>query len=78
MMKIKMQLSAAVLVLAAGKAGAFQARVSMPEGNNASQRLAAFKIVLADGRSFQIGVCDAHSVNGCNCPFCTQLRNAGR
>ncbi|OON41106.1 hypothetical protein BTJ39_03815 [Izhakiella australiensis] len=78
---MKKQLSAAILTLMAGKAYAFQAHVTIPQGYNGSVDLPALmgaKIALADGRYIHPSQCDAHAISGCNCPFCTQLRSVGR
>lgn len=79
---MKQQLSLLVLSLFAVKAQAFTSKIpSEPAGNSdvaarASYAFATFHPL--DVKNVQPGLCNAVSVSGCNCPFCTQLRSLGR
>lgn len=70
------------LSLVAVKAQAFTARMPAEQTNGAEEAAETKAVFSAfhtlNVETLQIGVCDAVSVNGCNCPFCTQLRGAGR
>lgn len=79
---MKQQLSLLVLSLLATKAQAFTSKIpSEPAGSSdvaarASYAFATFHPM--DVKNVQPGLCNAVSVNGCSCPFCTQLRSMGR
>ncbi len=79
---MKQPLSLLMLSLFAVKAQAFTSKIpSEPAGNSdvaarASYAFATFHTL--DVKNVQPGLCNAVSVNGCDCPFCTQLRSLGR
>ncbi|WP_235363221.1 hypothetical protein [Serratia marcescens] len=80
---MKIQLSLLFLSLLAGKAAAFQSKVPEPRPEQA--RVAEQNIEhlfygfhAMDTQPVSIGSCAAVPVAGCQCAFCTQLRQAGR
>ncbi|ACS87215.1 hypothetical protein [Musicola paradisiaca] len=77
---MKLNMSLVFLSFAAADASAFQARIAPVEPNGAvilAQAENAFRY--GHGvKTATPGLCDAVSVSGCNCPFCTQLRSLGR
>ncbi len=79
---MKYPLSLLVLSLCAAKAQAFTSRIPSEQTGKteaATQASIAFASFHAMGvKTLRPGICDAVSVNGCNCPFCTQLRSLGR
>lgn len=79
---MKHPLSFLVLSLVAARAQAFTAQIPSEQTGNAEATtrasMAFFSFHSMNMKTLQIGVCDAISVNGCNCPFCTQLRSLGR
>ncbi|HEI8866316.1 TPA: hypothetical protein SLG40_001808 [Serratia odorifera] len=79
---MKPQLSALLLTLLAGKAMAFQAQVSSPQPAQAGSAANAFEsrfygFHAMDTQAVSIGSCSTRPVAGCQCVFCTLLRNAG-
>ena len=78
---MKHPLSLLFISLVAVKAQAFVAPTpakQMDKTADEAKAGAAFSILHAmNVDTLKVGVCDAVSVNGCGCPFCTQLRNAG-
>ena len=80
---MKIQLSLLFLSLLAGKAAAFQSKV--PEPRTEQARAAEQNIEnlfygfhAMDAQPVNIGRCEAVPVAGCQCAFCTPLRQAGR
>ncbi len=72
-----------LLSFMSAKAAAFQAKMPpiAPTSASATSKLASPFVGFhaLDRQNIKPGdVCAAFSVNGCQCPFCTQLRNAGR
>lgn len=80
---MKLKLSLALLAFIATHAAAFQAKIapeSQPTANGASaaeQPFNGFHLMALQAQR-PGGQCAAASINGCSCPFCTQLRNIGR
>lgn len=76
---MKLKLSLVFLSFTAVNAGAFQAKVAPIAPADAS-RLAQAQAAFSHGNTAAgaLGLCDATSVSGCDCPFCTQLRSMGR
>ncbi|MFE8100836.1 hypothetical protein RBA63_12685 [Brenneria goodwinii] len=79
---MKHPLSLLILSLCTVKAQAFTVKIPSEQtgkteaATRASIAFASFHAM--DVKTLQPGICDAVSVNGCNCPFCTQLRGLGR
>ncbi|WP_350316894.1 hypothetical protein OHK33_07195 [Pectobacterium aroidearum] len=75
---MKKGLSVLLLSLVAAQASAFQAKMvqSTESGlRNIDDAKRAFSGFTPMGlNTIHPGQCDATSVNGCGCPFCTQLR----
>lgn len=76
---MKYPLPLLVLSLCAFKAQAFISRApSEPAGGNEATNRASFAFTSFHAMNVQAlqpgGIGDAAAVNGCNCPFCTQLR----
>ncbi|WP_035339611.1 MULTISPECIES: hypothetical protein [Dickeya] len=79
---MKLKLSLVFLSFTAVNASAFQAKLA-PAEPVGTARLAQAQASFshgysATGLSAGLGQCDAASVSGCLCPFCTQLRSIGR
>lgn len=79
---MKQKIPLLVLSLCAAKAQAFTSKIpSEPSVNSDTAARASFAFATfhtLDTKNIQPGLCNAVSVNGCNCPFCTQLRSLGR
>ncbi len=80
---MKIQLSLLFLSLLAGKAAAFQSKVPEPrpeQARAAEQNIENlfYGFHAMDAQPVNIGSCAAVPVVGCQCAFCTQLRQAGR
>lgn len=75
-------LSVLFLSLVAAQASAFQAKIAQPDAaglrnsDEAKRSFSSFTPMAL--QTIHPGQCDAASVNGCSCPFCTQLRLIGR
>ncbi|QTF10832.1 hypothetical protein HC231_15025 [Brenneria izadpanahii] len=65
------------LLLVAAKAPAFQAKIA-PSGEANNIENALYQSPAMTIQTIHPGVCSAVSINGCGCPFCTQLRSIGR
>ncbi|ACZ75395.1 MULTISPECIES: hypothetical protein [Dickeya] len=76
---MKLRMSLVFLSFAAANASAFQAKLT-PVNPNDAAKLAQMETAFSNGHvaTSPLGICDATSVSGCNCPFCTQLRSIGR
>ncbi|MCI4185389.1 hypothetical protein MRO89_05325 [Dickeya dianthicola] len=85
---MKLRMSLVFLSFAAANASAFQAKLA-PITPNDAMTLAQVETAFSNGHvatgqnaghqnAGQLGICDATSLSGCNCPFCTQLRSIGR
>ncbi|WP_448622867.1 hypothetical protein [Dickeya fangzhongdai] len=80
---MKLRISLVFLSFAAANASAFQAKLA-PVNPDDAMKLAQVETAFSNGHVAtgqqvgQLGICDATSVSGCNCPFCTQLRSIGR
>ncbi|CAI0972809.1 hypothetical protein AB6825_07175 [Serratia proteamaculans] len=79
---MKIQLSLLFLGLLAGRAAAFQSRVPEPQPeqtraaeNNIENRFYGFHAL--DAQTVNVGTCAALPQAGCQCAFCTMLRQAG-
>ncbi|MGO2155980.1 MAG: hypothetical protein ACTH5V_09435 [Serratia proteamaculans] len=79
---MKIQLSLLFLGLLAGRAAAFQSRVPEPQPeqtraaeNNIENRFYGFHAL--DAQTVNVGTCAALPQSGCQCAFCTMLRQAG-
>lgn len=79
---MKIQLSLLFLGLLAGRATAFQSRVPEPQPeqaraaeNNIENRFYGFHAL--DAQTVNVGTCVALPQAGCQCAFCTMLRQAG-
>ncbi|POY58884.1 hypothetical protein PB70LOC_02239 [Pectobacterium versatile] len=71
---MKKGLSVLFLSLVAAQASAFQAKIA--QSDEAKRTFSGFTPMGL--QTIHPGQCDATSVNGCGCPFCTQLRLVGR
>ncbi|WP_405077661.1 hypothetical protein [Pectobacterium versatile] len=79
---MKKGLSVLFLSLVAAQASAFQAKIAQSNDaglRNIDEANRTFSDFTPMGlQTIHPGQCDATSVNGCGCPFCTQLRLVGR
>jgi len=79
---MKIQLSLLFLGLAAGQAAAFQSKVPEPQPEQARSAESTLETMFygfhaMDAQAVNIGTCAAVPVTGCQCAFCTLLRQAG-
>lgn len=79
---MKIQLSLLFLGLLAGRAAAFQSKVPEPQPEQARAAENTLENMFygfhaMDAQAVNIGTCGALPQAGCQCAFCTQLRQAG-
>lgn len=79
---MKIQLSLLFLGLLAGRAAAFQSKVPEPQPEQAhaaenSLENMFYGFHALDAQAVNIGTCAALPQAGCQCAFCTMLRQAG-
>ncbi|RJF56112.1 hypothetical protein D4100_10970 [Serratia inhibens] len=79
---MKIQLSLLFLGLLAGRAAAFQSKVPEPQPEQAGAAESNLENMFygfhaMDAQAVNIGTCAALPQAGCQCAFCTQLRQAG-
>ncbi|CAI0728087.1 Uncharacterised protein [Serratia entomophila] len=79
---MKIQLSLLFLGLAAGQAAAFQSKVPEPQPEQARAAEDNIESLFygfhaLDAQALNPGTCAAVPVTGCQCAFCTLLRQAG-
>ncbi|MEH2920072.1 hypothetical protein ACFFL1_02825 [Samsonia erythrinae] len=79
---MKKSLSVLCLSLVAAQASAFQAKITQPNDGGLRDAGEAKRIFVGFTpmglQTIHPGQCEATSINGCNCPFCAQLRLIGR